>query len=189
MRVHPPRSASCVSSSHLAPAAVRNFGPRSGVQGELLRARRPWGSVNLGPVDREAGGGQLLNSQTRAVTVFFLAFAAFAVANVIVWRDRPSNVVWGLLAGALSVFSAVRTSRSAISWDSNGVVSRDTGRTRRFAWSEIADFDHDEFRGLGALLASGRRARLMSFPRNRTNNPEAAVATLREALAQHNSST
>lgn len=120
---------------------------------------------------REAGGGQLLNSQTRAVTVFFLAFAAFAVANVIVWRDRPSSVVWGLLAGALCVFSAVRTSRSAISWDSNGVVSRDTGRTRRFAWSEIADFDHDEFRGLGALLASGRRARLMSFPTKSDQQP------------------
>lgn len=104
-------------------------------------------------MDCEAGDRQLLNSQTRAVTVFFVACAASAVINVIVWRDRPSNVVWGLLAGALFVFCAVRTSRSGISWDSNGVVSRDTARTKRFAWSEIADFDHDELRGLGALLA------------------------------------
>jgi hypothetical protein len=135
-------------------------------------------TASVADVQRDAASGQLLNSQSKAVTIFFVCFAIFGLAIAVALRQRPLAVVAGLGLFALCVVFAVRTSKSAITWDSRGILTRDIGRTKRLAWSSIEGFDHSEGLGLGARLTSGRRVRLLPFPRNRTNDPEAAVAKL-----------
>lgn len=136
-------------------------------------------------MQRDVASGQLLNSQSKAVTIFFVLFAVVGLVVAVALRQRPAALLAGFCVFALCLLCAVRTWKSAITWDGHGITSRDTGRTIRLAWSAIESFDHREVSGLGALLTSGRRVRLLPYPRNQTNDPEAAVATLQGALAEH----
>ena len=126
--------------------------------------------------------GVILNSQTRGVTIFFGVFSLLGAVDVALSVHRVDRVIEGVALFALMIVFAVRTAKSSITWDQQGVVGRSTGPTRRLPWSAIRDFEHREFRGLGARLRTGRWVPLMPYPRNRLNNPDHAVAALKAGL-------
>ena len=136
-------------------------------------------------MESDAGSGKILNSQSRSVAIAFSVFGVLAMVQAIAWRDRPFNLIAGLTVCPLCVFFAVKTSRAAITWDRNGVESRGTVRHRRVAWSAIEGFDHRDAVGLRVRLVNGVRVPLMAYPRNRLNDPDAALAILRGALARY----
>ena len=123
----------------------------------------------------------LLNSQTRAVTVFFAIFSLLGVVDVARNVHHVDRLITGVAVFVVMVVLAVRTAKSSISWNRRGVVARWTGVTRRLVWSEIAGFEYREFGGLGARLQTGRWVRLMPYPHSRLNKPEQAIAALEAA--------
>lgn len=125
--------------------------------------------------------GVLLNSQTRAVTIFLAIFSLLGVVDVALNIHRVDRLITGVAVLVLMVVLAVRTAKSSIKWNRQGIVARQTGATRRLAWSQIAGFEYREFRGLRARLRNGRWVNLMPYPRNRLNKPEQAIATLETA--------
>jgi hypothetical protein len=133
-------------------------------------------------VSDDQAEGVILNSQTRGVTTFFAVFSLLGVVDVALNVHRVDRVIEGVAFFALMIVFAVRTAKSSITWDQQGVVGRSTQPTRRLPWSAIGCFEHREFCGLGARLHTGRWVPLMPYPRNRRNNPDHAIAALKAGL-------
>lgn len=135
----------------------------------------------FGDVSDDQAEGVLPNSQTRGVTSFFVVFALLGLVLAVFNVHRGGLVIVGVAECALMVVFAVRTSKSSVRWNRQGVVGRWTGATRQLVWSEISAFEHREPGSLGVRLRDGRWVRLMPYPRSRLNKPEQAIATLEAA--------
>jgi hypothetical protein len=83
----------------------------------------------------------------------------FALGGVVSAHSVSGVIVWGLLL-VLAASAAVRMARSGIVVDQNGLMVRDTVRTRRIEWGQVQYIspatDDPAFRAVGVVTQDGR---------------------------------
>ncbi len=85
-----------------------------------------------------------------------------------------ARIMEGVVLFVVVTALGMRTARSSIKWNRQGIVAGGTVATRRLVWSQITGFEHREAGGPGVRLRDGRWVRLVPYPRNQLNKPEQA---------------
>ncbi|MGH2528888.1 MAG: PH domain-containing protein [Actinomycetota bacterium] len=130
--------------------------------------------------------------------VFGITFPILGLALLQEWNngrmagvEHPSYPVQAVVLFAVGMWDLVGALRAGIWADPDGITVRDTVRTRRIAWADIASFKMDAFSGVAAKclrvhLRNGKAIRVWSIlePRFGRKYKTSIVQELNDALVR-----